>query len=769
MDIQNDLNCKLDALLAHVRYILVTGLTVTALCFSVLIHKVDFRYLFSWSIVTTLVLMCRFLISKLDYAKQKQHSVAFIYKAYAFFSISNGICWGVVTGLFLQHQDIHTTLLIFLIATFECTIAITTLAASTTLMSVYLVVVIAPSALIIFKLPEPYPYLLSIGLLLIFWASAASKINANLLNNNIITRKEAEKKAAAAESIKQRLLLSLDSTPLAYIEFSTNFMVTQWNQAATNIFGYIADDVIGHRIELFQHDKRKLHTSEENYMMLFAKASNRYHPVISTNRRFDGSSVNCEWHCAKLCNEQNEHTGYAAYVQDISKRLEQEALIKQHASFDELTGLPNKNLLYNRMSQAMSSAKRHGHLCGLLFINIDNFNQVNDALGHEFGDAALKQMAQRFRKRLRSEETLSRFVGDEFVVLIENLQSERSAAELAISVIAEKIIDAALTPLTLHHTEFTFGASIGVTLFPSEKNATPESVLRQADLALREVKNATKGRFGFYDDELNHTTLKRVKLLSGIRGAINSEQFELYVQPKLSIEDNKIVGGEALIRWHHPQKGMLSPGLFIPAIESSSYIFEFGEWVLQQALEMVSKWRAEGLCNKEFHLAVNISPRQLLDDRFAKLVNQLLLEYKLPGSCIEFEITETVLVKNFSKVNQTLKSIRAQGAQIAIDDFGTGYSSLSYLSQLPISVIKIDRSFIANIANNNAGVESIVKAILSMGRDLNLKVVAEGIENDAQLNYLKKLNCDYYQGFIFSPAIPESQFRRFLKSMEKAD
>lgn len=768
MENQNVLKHKLDHLLPHMHYIVVGSSMIVAACVSILIHKISFQLLLSWSVVTWLIIICRYLISRLYYAPNRTVTLNSIYLVYITFSILTGSSWGVVSGIFLQHQDIQTVLMINFVIAIECAVAIVSLSASSLAISGFLVTTLIPAFISIANLPMTNAYQLALGMLiLILMLTGVTRTLTHYLNLYARARKRAEKRAEDSEKIKRQLLLNLNSIPLAYIEFSTNFMITQWNQSATNTFGYIADDVIGHHIELFQPDKQLRQTSEESYIMLFTKAVNKKETITATNKRLDGSTIQCEWHCAKLLNEEGEHTGYAAYVEDVSKRLQQEEAVKQYLSLDALTGLPNKSLLFDRLKQAMSSAQRHGHLCGLLVIKIENLNQINDALGHQFGDVAIKELAQRFRDKIRQEETLARFVSDEFVLLVENLQNESSAAELSISVIAEKIINAASKPVTLHHKDFTFGATVGVTLFPNKENLTPMSIFKQALLALAEVKN-TSEHFGFYDDILHQTTLKKVKLLSDIRSAIKEKQFELYVQPKLSIKENRIIGGEALARWHHPQNGMISPASFIPAIESSSYVFEFGEWVLKQSLSMIAKWRAEGLCDKNFRLAINISSRQLLDQRFANLVNDLLLQFKLPGNCIELEMTESTLVKNHQNISLTLQSLMSQGVEVAVDDFGSSHSSLSLLSHQPISTIKIDRNFVADIAHNHADTESIVNAIISIGRAFKLNIVAVGVENNAQLNYLKKSGCEHYQGFVFSPAVPESQFSRFLQSAVKA-
>ncbi len=438
---------------------------------------------------------------------------------------------------------------------------------------------------------------------------------------------------------------------------------------------------------------------------------------------------------------------------DITPHVKSQEKIHRLAHYDSLTQLPNRVLINERIEQAIHSSYRENKNFSLLFLDLDDFKIVNDSLGHHFGDALLRQVAQRLELSLRETDSAGRLGGDEFVIILNNTNADGASAA------AQKIIHILKEPFVVDGQVLSIQTSIGISIYP--KNGCDSNTLtRHADIAMYHAKQEGRGRFSFFDFKMNTRLEYRVGMERELRLAIEEDQFLVYYQPQINLTSERIIGVEALIRWQHPQRGMISPADFIPVAEDCGLINPIGEWVLRRACEDMKTWQASGLA--PLKVAVNLSLRQLQEGSLFNKISNILVQNGIAGSQLELELTESVMMENHLVTLNFMTQCKDLGIHFSIDDFGTGYSSLSYLTKLPLlDKLKIDRSFIQELSKNNDA-NTIVSAIVNMAKSLRLKVIAEGVETEEQLDYLRDCGCDTVQGFYFSPPISYDALTRLL-------
>lgn len=454
-------------------------------------------------------------------------------------------------------------------------------------------------------------------------------------------------------------------------------------------------------------------------------------------------------------NDRNQVTRLTGVHIDVTERVIAEHKAYYLAYHDSLTDLPNRLLFYDRGDHAIAHAKRNGERLSILFIDLNRFKHINDSLGHPAGDRVLMQVAARLRQAMREQDTLARLGGDQFAVLIENV--ERSQA---LVVVAERLLDCFKAPFEEDVHKFYLDASIGISLYPQD-GETMATLLKNADAAMYKAKNSGRGSCQFYTEELTNNAYHYFTLENELRQALLSDQFEVHYQAKIGLQSGKLVGGEALVRWRHPERGYIPPDEFIPVAEESGLIQEIGEWVLVNSCRDAREW-----CSREIdfgHVAVNLSGVQLQDESFVASVRRVLLETGLDARYLELEVTENFLMRDAEASARYLTDLRQLGLSIAIDDFGTGYSSLAHLSRFPINKLKIDRSFIKNVCQDRQNRE-ISRTIISLGHSLGMQVVAEGIEKQEQLEFLRQEGCDEGQGFYISKPLPKAAFLAFIEN-----
>jgi diguanylate cyclase (GGDEF)-like protein/PAS domain S-box-containing protein len=439
---------------------------------------------------------------------------------------------------------------------------------------------------------------------------------------------------------------------------------------------------------------------------------------------------------------------------DISERKRSESLIWQQANFDALTGLPNRRMLRDRLEQDILKGRRDGTQLALLFIDLDHFKEVNDTLGHDFGDQLLIEAARRIRECVREADTVARMGGDEFTVLV---------SELSDTTQLERVLQAMLQTLAkvfqLGHEQVFVSASIGITMYPQDATEV-ENLFKNADQALYAAKDAGRNRFSFFTPALQETAQHRVRLANDLRSALSQGQFSVHYQPIVELATGTIHKAEALLRWQHPLRGLVSPAEFIPIAESTGLIVDIGEWVFQQAARQVQRWRSLYAAN--FQISVNRSPVQFHSSTDqAPPWNMQLLAMGLPGDALALEITEGLLLDAGDTITAQLMEMSECGIQVSLDDFGTGYSSLSYLQRYDIDYLKIDQSFVRDLVPGATDL-ALCKAIIVMAHELGMKVVAEGVETEAQRDLLTASGCDYAQGYLFARPMPAAEFEAYL-------
>lgn len=569
---------------------------------------------------------------------------------------------------------------------------------------------------------------------------------------SIIQRKKVEE-ALFVE--KERARVTLESIGDGVLSTDVSGNITYLNAEAERMTGWKREEALGCPIaEVFHlvdgatrqpaRNPVELVIEQKKSMALYAR---------SILVRRDGYESPIEDSASPIFDRSGEVTGAVVTFHDISEAQAMAHKMAHLAEHDYLTGLPNRLLLNDRLTQAVAYAERHHTQIALLFLDLDNFKHINDSLGHSVGDKLLESVAKRLVAQVRQSDTVSRLGGDEFVVLVlEDTQAEHS------TIAAEKILRALAEPHHIAGNELHITTSIGISLFPAD-GADAEVLLKNADTAMYYAKKKGRNNYQFFNAEMNVRAVERQSIEAELRGAIRRNEFVLHYQPKVDLLSGKVTGAEALIRWMHPQRGIVYPESFIAVAEDSGLIIQIGRMVLGLACAQGKIWQDEGV--GPLPVAVNISALEFRDKNFLDNVRQTMHETGLDPYLLQLELTESVLMRNVVTSAPILQALKKMGVQLAVDDFGTGYSSLSYLSQLPIDILKIDQSFVQTIAgHNNNGV--IVNAVIGMGTSLGQRVIAEGVENLDQLHFLNAHHCHEGQGHLFSAAIPPDEFGTFF-------
>jgi diguanylate cyclase (GGDEF)-like protein len=458
-----------------------------------------------------------------------------------------------------------------------------------------------------------------------------------------------------------------------------------------------------------------------------------------------------------------ELNNYIAEQERIIRVLEETKEHFRHAAFhDSLTGLPNRAMFTELLkAEIESSDRRNGHMFAVLFLDLDRFKNINDSLGHTHGDLLLVAFAERLERTLRPVDTLARFGGDACAILITGMADAADAVR-----VAQRIQDELSEPFVLDKNSAFATASIGIALSSSGYDR-PEDILRDADIAMYRAKENGKARYELFDHGMHARAVSRLQLESDLRQAIENKEFCVYYQPIVSLETGRLAGFEALVRWNHPRRGLVSPADFIPVAEETGFIVPIGQWVLNEACAQVRQWQLDSPSHRTLSLSVNLSARQVAQPDLLDRIKEALATSKLNPHCLKLEITESVVMENAEAAVLMFKQLRSLGVQLSIDDFGTGYSSLSYLHRFPLNYLKIDRSFVMRLTTDNDN--AIVRTISTLARNLGMEVIAEGIETDEQYQQLKMLGCEYGQGFLFSRPVDNNGVEHLLAQDARRD
>jgi diguanylate cyclase (GGDEF)-like protein/PAS domain S-box-containing protein len=523
-----------------------------------------------------------------------------------------------------------------------------------------------------------------------------------------------------------------------------------WNPFMEKLSGMKASEVLGKcATDLFPYFR-------EQGVDAYLKMALEGRDVVTPEVRYSDSHTRGGWtsaHCLPRRDQTGQVTGVIVFIRDVTLRRQAEDQIQYQAFHDLLTGLGNRSLFQDHLTLAVAIAQRRKRVVAVLFLDLDHFKLVNDTFGHTFGDELLKAVAERLKNCVRRVDTVARIGGDEFAIVLQDMERQEDAADLA-----RKVVEIVAQPLEINGQRLYVTASIGVSIFPHD-GEDAETLLKNADNAMYRAKSEGRNNYQLCTPELRKWVQERLTLESGLHRALERGEFVLHYQPEVDLATYEITGMEALLRWDDPERGLLPPGSFISLAEERGLIVPIGVWVLREACRQAREFQGFGFPN--FRVAVNLSARQFRDPNLMNHIDRALAESGLDPQCLELEITESIAMLDVDHSLRVLNAMRMRGITIAIDDFGTGHSSLSYLKRFTIDALKIDRVFISDITTGDSD-QAIVSAIIALAHGLKLRVIAEGVEKEEQLEFLKKSGCEEVQGFLFSYPLPAADFQRLL-------
>jgi len=562
------------------------------------------------------------------------------------------------------------------------------------------------------------------------------------------TQTDITERMAAEQAIREAATV-FEATGEAIMITDPMGVIKRVNRAFTSITGYAMEEVTGQRPSILRSGRQ----DETLYKALWQALEAQGHWEGELwNRRKDGQIFPVWETISSVRNAEGKIIEFVAIFADITQKKRSEEEIAYRANYDVLTGLPNRNLLAERLSQAIKQARRENTRIAVMFVDLDHFKQVNDTLGHAIGDLLLQTVADRLRQCVRETDTIARQGGDEFVLLLAGVEDSAAAGR-----VANKIIEQLCASFIIEKNEIHIGASIGITLYPDD-GRNMETLFRNADLAMYRAKDAGRNNAQFFETSMTIAALERRTLEADLRGALNRGEFFLVYQPLIELATGRIIGAEALLRWQHPERGLVPPDRFVPVAEETGLIREIGSWVFAEACRQVAVWKSAG---HHLSFAINVSVRQLPEALSVAHILATLQEHGLSPQQVVLEITEGVLLADSPSIREWFDAASDSGLSVAIDDFGTGYSSLAYLKRFPVHHIKIDKAFVRDMTTDPAD-RALINAILAMAHSLGLAVVAEGVETQAQANLLVAGACEYAQGYLFGRPSTAADFERML-------
>lgn len=552
----------------------------------------------------------------------------------------------------------------------------------------------------------------------------------------------------ALKNSQQQFELFMKNLPAgAFIKDSEDNFVFS-NQYLNDFFGF--ETLIGKNLSEVMDQNRGENTISNDELI-------KRGTFTSEEQLTDKMGIKRYFQAHRFVINKGEKQLFGGIYSDISEHKETETKLNIMAHYDVLTNLPNRALFQDTLKNAISKATRSKTKIALMFIDLDNFKIINDTLGHDYGDLLLIEVAKRLKSTLRAEDTVSRIGGDEFTIILEDIKDNSYP-----SVVAQKVIDALSSPIALKDETGYIGASVGIAMFPDDSKEI-KALIKNADIAMYTAKNSGKNIYKYFKEDMNADASERLELSNDLRNAIENNQLKLYYQPVMNIKTNSLAAFEALVRWEHPKYGIITPDNFIKLAEEGGFMAKVGKWILQQSCQQIKFMQDAGV---KIKIAVNISSKQLTQNHLERTIKDIVKSSKIDPALLELEVTESFLMENINQVEQVLINLKKIGINTAIDDFGTGYSSLGRLKKLPITKLKIDKSFIDDIPSDKDDMQ-IASTIITLANQLSLEVVAEGVETEAQMKFLKSQGCHLMQGYYFSKAIPEDDINSFLKQMHK--
>lgn len=744
-------------LYASARRPIIISVLAAALLVLTLSTEVDFRLLLGWLTVLAVVSVVRLRMLSL-YSRQGQDDPANQEYWHFRFLIGNYISasiWGISAFTIFPEQSFSHQIVYFMVMVGMAAGGISSLCPSFMAVAGFLSFILFPVILKLL-LYLTLPSLLQAFLVFLFWyvtLSGSKKINLNI-RENIELRHESINRENTLKISEERYRHIFSNAPLGILQYDADGKIIDCNEELIRILGSARERLIG----------MNMLTTLENKEMLEALRKS----ISSGEGYFEGDYTSVTGNKTKplrvffktIQRSEKSVSGGICIVEDFTEKRKSEQLIKYHASYDTLTGLPNRRLFVDHLEGEISRAERHNYFGALLYLDIDNFKTINDSLGHSVGDEFLIMIASRLSEFIRKEDVAARMGGDEFTVVLTALANSSQLAASKVRKIAEELNLCLSSPCRIAERDLQSTVSIGISLFPKDGKGV-DDILKQADTALYRAKAAGRNEIRFFLPSMQEAADEKLHLSTQLRQTLKQDELFLCYQPQTDFSGN-LIGAEALLRWNHPRKGLIPPDVFISIAEETGLMQDIGQWVLRSACRNIKEWSDAGLLKEEQTISVNISGIEIASPDFVSQIVKILKDTGASPHHLGIELTEGSLVSTGSDIVGRMMKIQELGVKFSVDDFGTGYSSLNYLKSLPLHTLKIDRSFVNDI-NSTEGNVVLVDTIIMMARNLGLEVIAEGVQTEKELRYLNSRGCFIYQGFYFSKPLIEKPFVEMLR------
>ena len=703
--------------------------------------------LFSWAFSIFIIMITRSLFAKYFLQNKltiKLNKIEFIFNSLTIISAlltSLGVVF-----LFLNKEPLYQTFLIMVVAG-SSSGAVMSLSYFKNLIRLYLIILIIPLIFILYSQnSEPmtslsYLVFLFLIMLLLF----STKYNKNIINT-LKTKYQIFETKKELEVSKNNFESIFNEVPIGVFTYNSKLIITNFNKAFSDLLKAPMDKLINLDMKMLKDQSLRKH-----FYKVFDNQKSYYEGIYNTH--ISNLQIWIKLNTVPMYSADGNIVAGLGIVEDITKQIEYQEQLKYQAFYDSLTGLSNRESLTYSIKQFMNKINRSKEYGILLFIDLDNFKNINDSLGHNIGDSILKIFSQRVKSILRKEDVFSRLGGDEFVILIEQTDNNISKINESALTISDKIHDIVKKAIKVETNTLYITLSLGIKILQADEENI-NTILKHADIAMYQSKNSGKNKTSFYDTNISKKMQEQLILHNELKVAIEEKQFELYLQPIVDLNKQKIVSAEALIRWNHPTKGVIFPDAFIEYAETSNLIIDIGNWVIDRAFEMYKE-----LNNSLKDIAINISLKQFYQDDFVNILLVNATKHNLDPNCIKLELTESVTLKNLNETIDKMLLLKSYGFKFSMDDFGTGYSSLSYLKNLPFDYIKIDQIFVIHMLENNND-KRLVKIIIDVAKQFNFLVIAEGVETHEHVKFMEENGCDYYQGYFTSKPVPIEKFKK---------
>ncbi len=729
------------------RFSLITSVLLAALLAYVQRNVISTSIIYSWLALITVLSLGRGVLI-VSYLRANVVDSQSWLNQYRLLIFLVGASWGAAGFLlFPVESPQHQLFLIFMLAGLT-TGGIVAFSADLICAMSFAVLTLMPTVIRLIALSDALSVAMAVAALLYlsFLLISTWLINRNM-RENISLHVEAAAREEVVRSSEERYRLLLNHSPVGIFHYDTHFNITFSNKRFADLLQNSIEKIVGTNLKTL-NDTSALPALEKALSGEIGLYEGNYTATYSA------ANLWISLICAPSLDSSENVVGGIAIVQDISERKQAEYIIENLAFYDSLTQLPNRQLLHDRLKHALATSAHSDKNGALLFLDLDNFKILNDSHGHDAGDALLRLVAKRLTHCLHEEDTVSRLGGDEFVVLVEDLSQQEAIAATQAEIIGEKILTSLKQPYQLQEKEYQSSASIGVVLFKGH-HQPQEELLKRADIAMYQAKKAGRNTLRFFDPRMQDAVNSRVDMERELRKALENDQFQLYYQIQVDRDDH-ILGAETLIRWVHPQRGFISPAEFIPLAEETGLILTIGQWVLESACMQLKIWQQHPK-TRDLSLSVNVSAKQFHQADFVDQLKAVIERFAINPLLLKLELTESFLLDNIEDTILTMNALNKVGIQFSLDDFGTGYSCLQYLKRLPLDQLKIDQSFVRDIATDSSD-RAIVGTIIAMAKTLELDVIAEGVETQEQLNLLLDKGCEHFQGYLFSKPIPIAAF-----------